>query len=85
MVRKILSELSGNAPGNLSNFQRMSQARSIKITIAKIENLRFALKAAERRGMDDTSIIYVSFITRVFTLRLPAFLPCIPTHFLCIP
>lgn len=52
-------KLAGDAASYLRDFERVRKARSIKIAVAEIQNLRLSLQAAERTRMHDASIIHI--------------------------
>ncbi len=46
-------EVIANAAPDLRHFERMGEARAVKIVFAGVKHLRLGLQAAEGRGVDD--------------------------------
>jgi len=72
MIGKALAQLAGDAACNLRDFERVCQARPVKVAVAQIQNLRLALQSAERGRVDDAGIINIPVIASIFTLWIPA-------------
>jgi hypothetical protein len=47
MAHVRVAQLSHHAAGNLRDFERMCEARSVKVTVTEIQDLGLALKAPE--------------------------------------
>jgi len=57
--RRSLIETIANATTDLGDFDRMSQARSVKIVFPTEENLRLALESSKGRCVDNSVSIYL--------------------------
>ena len=76
MIGKALAQLAGDAACNLRDFERVCQARPVKVAVAQIQNLRLALQSAERGRVDDARIIDIPVIAGIFALWIPALAAC---------
>ena len=57
--RRSLIETIANATTDLGDFDRMSQARSVKIVFPTEENLRLTLESSKGRCVDNSVSIYL--------------------------
>lgn len=71
MIRIRFLKQARDTSRNLRNLERVGQAGTVEIAVAKFEELGLAQKPLERRGTNDARIINVSIFARVLALWCP--------------
>src|SRR6185312_804383 len=73
------SQLTNDTSGNLGNFERMRESRSVEIAIAQGQDLGFTLQSAKGARVHNTSIVNIERVSRIVGVLLPTTLPLDPS------